>query len=155
MMIYPLPFGKNERLDWEETRTYEVIAPRAGSLKRLIFDQNADRLLVESICVGTDEQLLDDEDGGVPGQMFAPTAYGMEMASMSSWFSENSVSPPLELPSPQLRFSVRVRAVRKPSGPQSFTVAWWRRWFTREGWWGSRPPRVNAVMMLACPEPLE
>jgi hypothetical protein len=130
-MIYSLPFG-NETLSWGEERTFELRSPHVGRLKRVVLARDADRLQVLSLIVGGAEQLeRDDDEPGLPGQLFTVSAYPPTLVSTSA-----------------LTFSVTVRATAKPQSPQSFTIAWWVRWFTREGWRSARPPHVLGTLMI-------
>lgn len=132
--IYPLPFGeRGAPLAWGEERIVCVHAQRAMKLTRMVL-ADADRLSVIQISVDK-EDLLDGEYP-ILGSAFGGGAFAM------------SFSHGMSLTAPAgMVFRIVLRAVPKPRTPQSFTIAWWRRWFTREGWWSVRPPRGSGMLL--------
>lgn len=129
---FVLPLGPKPFV-WSQPQSVAVVAATACRLVRLLVPPDIGRFYrVEQISVGDDELLVAE----TWGEMFGMTGLPVELN--------------VSLPAGGL-IRVRVRP-EKPRPAQSFTIAWWVRWFTREGWRGRtrrRPPEFTAALVVA------
>lgn len=128
LALGPKPFH------WGEVQSVAALVTLPSRLLRLMVPSQIGRFyLVEQVKTGELELLT----GSVTAQMFGENAHGLELTTPS-------------MASGQC-IQITARAVRPPR-LKWFTIAWWRRWFTREGWADRvrrRPPPFQAALIIA------
>lgn len=129
-----LPVGPKAPEAWGDRVSVSARTVEGSIIRRLLLGGHLQRFyFVEQMSVDAEPVM---QAGPIAGDVFSAEAFGVTFAVNCR---------------PGTVVTLTVRAV-KPPAPKIFAIAWWVRWFTREGWRDRtprKPPAFQACFLCA------